>query len=65
MNLLQNHGILVAGASAKDCVSSTLMCEKSAEVYIGARAMGSITYLTKEQIAEVDTSLDEKYRRGI
>lgn len=63
--LLQNHGILVAGASAKDCVSSTLMCEKSAEVYIGARAMGSITYLTKEQIAEVDKSPDEKYRREI
>jgi len=63
--LLQNHGILVAGTSAKDCIASTLMCEKSAEVYIGARAMGSITYLTKEQIAEVDTSPDEKYRRGI
>jgi ribulose-5-phosphate 4-epimerase/fuculose-1-phosphate aldolase len=63
--LLQNHGIITAGAFAKDCVSSTLMCEKSAEVYSGARAMGSINYLTKEQIAEVDTSLDEKYRREI
>ena len=63
--LLQNHGIITAGTSAKDCVSSTLMCEKSAEVYIGARAMGSITYLTKEQIAEVDKSPDEKYRREI
>ena len=63
--LLQNHGIIVAGISAKDCVSSTLMCEKSAEIYSGARAMGSINYLTKEQIAEVDTSPDEKYRRYI
>jgi len=63
--LLQNHGIIAAGASAKDCIASTLMCEKSAEVYIGARAMGSIIYLTKEQIAEVDTSPDEKYRREI
>ena len=63
--LLQNHGIITAAASAKDCVSSTLMCEKSAEIYSGARAMGSINYLTKEQIAEVDMSPDEKYRRGI
>ena len=63
--LLQNHGIITAGASAKDCVSSTLMCEKSAEIYSGARAMGSINYLTKEQIVEVDISPDEKYRRGI
>ena len=63
--LLQNHGIIVAGKSAKDCISSTLMCEKSAEIYSGARAMGSINYLTKEQIAEVDTSPDEKYRREI
>ena len=63
--LLQNHGIITAGTSSKECIASTLMCEKSAEVYIGARAMGSIIYLTKEQIAEVDTSPDEKYRRGI
>ena len=63
--LLQNHGIITAAASAKDCISSTLMCEKSAEIYSGARAMGSINYLTKEQIAEVDTSPDEKYRREI
>ena len=63
--LLQNHGILVAGASVKDCIASTLMCEKSAEIYSGARAMGSINYLTKEQIAEVDKSPDEKYRREI
>ena len=63
--LLQNHGIIVAGTSSKECIASTLMCEKSAEVYSGARAMGSINYLTKEQIAEVDTSPDEKYRREI
>tara|TARA_B100000029_G_scaffold97388_1_gene87695 strand:+ start:656 stop:1312 length:657 start_codon:yes stop_codon:yes gene_type:complete len=63
--LLQNHGIITAGTSSKDCIASTLMCEKSAEVYIGSRAMGGITYLTKEQIAEVDKSPDEKYRREI
>ena len=63
--LLQNHGIITAATSAKDCITSTLMCEKSAEIYSGARAMGSINYLTKEQIAEVDTSPDEKYRREI
>lgn len=63
--LLQNHGIIVAGESAKDCIASTLMCEKSAEIYSGARAMGSINYLTKEQIAEVDKSPDEKYRREV
>ena len=63
--LLQNHGIITAGTSSKECITSTLMCEKSAEIYSGARAMGSINYLTKEQIAEVDTSSDEKYRREI
>jgi len=63
--LLQNHGIITAGKSVKDCIDSTLMCEKSAEVYIGARLMGGINYLTKEQIAEVDKSPDEKYRREV
>ena len=63
--LLQNHGIITAATSSKECIASTLMCEKSAEIYSGARAMGSINYLTKEQIAEVDKSPDEKYRREI
>ena len=63
--LLENHGIITTGETHTECIASTLMCEKSAEVYSGARAMGSINYLTKEQIAEVDMSPDEKYRRGI
>ena len=33
--LLQNHGIITASASAKECAISALMCEKSAEIYIG------------------------------
>ena len=62
--LLQNHGIIVASSSTKDCVASTMMCEKSAEIYIGAKSLG-MKCLSKESIRQIDTCPKEKYRREI
>ena len=44
--LLQNHGIITAAPSVKDCLYSTLMCEKSAKIFIGAKLLGGINFLT-------------------
>ena len=63
--LLQNHGIITASASKKDCTASTLMCEKSAEIFIGAKLLGGVKFLTKQEIADVDTCPNEKYRRNM
>ena len=63
--LLENHGIITTGSSYKDCVASSLMCEKSAEIFVGARSLGQIQYLTKEQIDAVDKDPNEAYRRKI
>jgi len=63
--LLQNHGIITASASKKDCASSTLMCEKSAEIFIGAKLLGGVNYLTNEEVADVDTCPNENYRRNM
>lgn len=63
--LLENHGIITTGSSYKDCVASSLMCEKSAEIFVGARLLGQIQYLTEHQIMAVDKDPNEAYRRKI
>ena len=63
--LLQNHGIISASASQKDCAASTLMCEKSAEIFIGANLLGGVKILTKQEVAAVDTCPNENYRRDM
>ena len=62
--LLQNHGIIVASTSVKECIASTMMCEKSAEIYLGARSLG-IKPLSKECVMEIDSDPKEKYRRDL
>ena len=62
--LLQNHGIIVASTSIKDCIASTMMCEKSAEIYLGAKSM-HMKCLSPEQVMEIDLDPKEKYRREI
>jgi len=63
--LLQNHGIISASTSQKDCAASTLMCEKSAEIFIGAKLLGGVKFLTKQEVAAVDSCPNENYRRDM
>lgn len=63
--LLQNHGIITASSSMKDCAAATLMCEKSAEIFVGAHALGGVHFLTSEQVADVDKCPNENYRRNM
>ena len=63
--LLSNHGIITASASIKEAIVSTLMCEKSAEIYIRAKILNNIQFLTDEEVAAVDTNPSEKYRREL
>jgi ribulose-5-phosphate 4-epimerase/fuculose-1-phosphate aldolase len=63
--LLQNHGIITASSSMKDCAAATLMCEKSAEIFVGAHALGGVHFLTPEQVTDVDKCPNENYRRNM
>ena len=63
--LLENHGIIATGSTHTDCIASTLMCEKSAEIFIGARLLGQIKFLTEEEIVAVDKCPNEAYRRKL
>ena len=63
--LLKNHGIITASTSVQEAIVSTLMCEKSAEIFIGAKMLGNIQFLTQEEIYAVNTHPSEKYRRSL
>ena len=63
--LLNNHGIITASASIQEATVSTLMCEKSAEIFIGAKMLNNIQFVTQEEVAAVDTNPSEKYRREL
>lgn len=63
--LLQNHGIITASTSQKDCAASSLMCEKSAEIFVGAYSMGGVNFLTDEEVDDVDQCPNENYRRNM
>jgi hypothetical protein len=41
------------------------MCEKSAEIFIGAKLLNNIQFLTPQEVAAVDTNPSEKYRREL
>lgn len=63
--LLQNHGIITASASHVDCAASSLMCEKSAEIFIGAQNLGGVNFLTINEVDDVDQCPNENYRRNM
>ena len=41
------------------------MCEKSAEIFIGAKLLNNISYLSDAAVAEVNADPNEKYRRNL
>ena len=63
--LLQNNGIITTSSSKKECAAATLMCEKSADIFIGAKLLGGIKFLSKQEVADVDTCPNEDYRRNM
>ena len=63
--LLKNHGIITASSSAKDCATAALMCEKSAEIFNGAKSLDMMSFLSPEAVAALDADPNEKYRRNL
>jgi len=61
--LLENHGIITASPYQKDCASATLMCEKSADIFIGAKLLGGLNTLPEEEIDHLENCPGERYRR--
>jgi ribulose-5-phosphate 4-epimerase/fuculose-1-phosphate aldolase len=63
--LLKNHGIITASPYQKDCASASLMCEKSAEIFVGAKLLGGVQFLPQEEVEHIENCPGENYRRNM
>lgn len=63
--LLKNHGIIACGSSIEECIKITDICEKSAEIFIGAKLMNSIDYFSDTEIERILNDENEKYRKSL
>ena len=61
--LLKNHGIIALGASPQAVLGTLLMAEKSAEIFVGAAALGGPDFLTAAQVVRIAGRRDEHYRQ--
>ena len=61
--LMQNHGVIALGHTAKQVEDVTLMAVKTARVLQGAAAIGGPRYLSAQDVARIHTRPDELYRR--
>tara|TARA_R110000824_G_scaffold398202_1_gene602002 strand:+ start:3877 stop:4539 length:663 start_codon:yes stop_codon:yes gene_type:complete len=63
--LLKNHGIICCANTVKEAIIMTEICEKAAEIFMGANTLHSIDYLTKDEVKSVLNHEDEKYRKEL
>ena len=61
--LLQNHGLITLGNSPSAVKAAMLMAQKSAEIFVGAAAMGGPVFLTAEDVDRIANRIDEHYRQ--
>jgi rhamnose utilization protein RhaD (predicted bifunctional aldolase and dehydrogenase) len=61
--LMVNHGLVGLGQSAQEALNINLMADKWARTLLGAYSAGGPHYLTGENVARIDSRLDEHYRR--
>ena len=62
--LLENHGLVALGRSAREVLNITLMAEKWARTLLGTYALGGPRFLPDSEVARIDGRLDEHYRRA-
>lgn len=63
--LLENHGIISCGKRLEDVFSCISMCEKSAQIFIGAFSLGCVNFLNQGEVKKIDLSVDEFYRLSV
>lgn len=63
--LLENHGIITMGKTLDECVISTQICEKSAEIFTSLISLGNYNKLSKNEIKKINNDKNEKYRQSL
>jgi rhamnose utilization protein RhaD (predicted bifunctional aldolase and dehydrogenase) len=61
--LMENHGILALGQTAAEALNITLMADKWARILIGTYALGGPRFMAEDDVARIDSRLDEHERR--
>jgi rhamnose utilization protein RhaD (predicted bifunctional aldolase and dehydrogenase) len=61
--LMQNHGLIVLGKTASEVENITAMYTKTAQVILGAYALGGPHFMSAEAVDRIHTRPDESYRR--
>lgn len=63
--LLKNHGLISIGNTIDECSIISEMCEKSAEIFLGSKLLGSCIYLKEADIEMIVNDDKEKNRDNI
>ncbi len=61
--LMQNHGLIALGASAREVEATTAMAVKAARIRLGALVLGGLCPLSREAVSFIHTWPAERYRR--
>jgi rhamnose utilization protein RhaD (predicted bifunctional aldolase and dehydrogenase) len=61
--LMENHGFIAMGMSARDIETITAMYVKTARILLGTYALGGPRFLAPEHVARIHTRPDEHYRQ--
>ncbi len=60
--LLQNHGVIAIGPTARSVLGTLLMAEKAARVFVGAARLGGPLFLPPQHIARLEGRSEETQR---
>ena len=60
--MMQNHGLITMGATAKAVTSCTDMTEKASQVIVGTYALGGPRWMSRADVDRIFTRPDEHYR---
>jgi rhamnose utilization protein RhaD (predicted bifunctional aldolase and dehydrogenase) len=63
--VMQNHGFIALGETAKDVENITAMGVKTARILMGAYTLGGPHFLSAESVERIRTRPDEEYRKSI
>jgi ribulose-5-phosphate 4-epimerase/fuculose-1-phosphate aldolase len=61
--LMENHGLITLGRSVEAVLSAMSMAEKTAEIWLGAAALGGPKFMSPENVARISGRSDEAYRQ--
>ncbi|EMI55960.1 class II aldolase/adducin family protein [Rhodopirellula sallentina] len=61
--LLANHGLITLGKTPGAVKAAMLMAHKSAEIFVGAAALGGPVFLSDEDVDRIANRIDEHYRQ--